>query len=65
MIIKDRAKSWISGGKPPSTTGPIEFDEMCCVCEKYIPNDALILRHIATNHIICLICLTHIAEIKE
>jgi hypothetical protein len=64
MIVRDNAKSWTSGGKAPSQMMAIEFDEQCCMCEKYIPNNARVLRHDKTRHILCVSCLVGIAELK-
>lgn len=61
MVIKDKAKSHISSNVPPSMSAAIEFEEICCLCDRDIPNDALVLRHTGTRNIICLFCLTDIA----
>lgn len=64
-IIKSKAKSRTVGGEVPSQTGKIEFDELCCICTRDVPNDALVLRKVESNNIICLFCLVEIALIKQ
>jgi len=64
MIIKDKAKSHFTSNEPPSQTCTIEFEEMCCICDKNIPNDAIVLRKKENGHIICIFCLVDIAQIK-
>lgn len=34
----------------------------CCVCGKVRPEDALVIKHVETGRIICVICITEIAE---
>lgn len=36
----------------------------CCVCGRIIPEDKFVLKHEETGRVICLICLTEIAEIE-
>lgn len=42
-----------------------KLTETCCICDKDIPNGAMVIRKVENNNIICLICLTDIAEIEE
>jgi hypothetical protein len=64
MITKSFARSNISGGDPPSQTIPIEFEELCVLCEKPIPHGRVVLRKSENNNIICLLCIVEIAEVK-
>ena len=64
MIIKSGAKSHYTSNEPPSMTCRIEFEEICSVCDKEIPEGALVLRKVETNNIICLLCVIDIAEIQ-
>ena len=64
MIVKDTTKSTIRGGQPPSRSVQIEFEEICSMCDKEIPNNKLCLRHVTTGNVLCLLCLVAIAEMK-
>lgn len=48
----------------PRQTGIIVFDETCCLCNRNIPDGKMVLRHIETKKIICLLCLVDMAEIN-
>jgi hypothetical protein len=43
----------------------IEVDEECWICGRIIPDGHIILRHIETNNIICLICIAEIASVGD
>ena len=64
IMSKSFARSRIIGGKPPSTTSPIKFEEICCVCDKEIPDGKLVIRHKKSENIICLFCLVGLAEVE-
>ena len=64
IITKSYARSRIVGGTSPLTTIPIEFEEICCVCNKEISNSKMVLRHRETKNVICLFCILAIAEIE-
>lgn len=55
-----QAQSRIVGGKPPSTTGPIEFEQQCCVCEQYIADKTNVLLKTESKNIICMDCALEI-----
>jgi hypothetical protein len=63
MIFKDIAKSKFYPQHYPYAS--IEDDEKCCICNKKIPKSSLILRKKENSNIICLICITEIAEVDK
>lgn len=65
MIKRDIAQSSIGKSNSPTTTRLISFDEMCCLCEKYIPDGSVVLRKVENRNIICLVCLADIALVEE
>jgi hypothetical protein len=66
MIVKDTTRSKIMGnsGQLLATTGRIEFEEVCGICDKEIPNRQPCLRHLKSQNIICLECLKSIADLR-
>ena len=64
MIKKSTSKSRISHNISPNLNKVIEFEEICYLCNKEIPEGKLVLRHEVTRNIICLFCLIKIAEIQ-
>lgn len=61
MIIRSQAKSYFTGENPDDKIA----NEKCRLCNRKIPNNALVLRHTTTKSIICLLCLVDIAELSE
>jgi hypothetical protein len=60
MIYKSRTKSVMTYkvyGKDET-----QVDEKCSLCDKELPGGALVLRKNETNKVICVLCLTEIAE---
>lgn len=55
IITKSYARSHLSG--------VIIFDEMCCICDRNIPEGKLVLRYRVNNRVICLLCIVAIAEV--
>lgn len=64
MIERSQAKSHVTDSTPPSMSCAIEFEEICCICDKDIPNGSIVLRKVETKHIICVLCLLEIAQVK-
>lgn len=66
MIRKSTAHSNTGSDKPlvPPMNANIEFEEVCALCDKEIPNGRLVLRHTTTGNILCIFCIVDIAAIE-
>lgn len=60
---KSTARSGISKPDMPSVLIPLEFEEQCSLCDRYIEDGRVVLRHELTRNIICALCLVGIAEV--
>jgi hypothetical protein len=43
----------------------LEIEEECWMCGREVPEGHIVLRHEETNNVLCLICITEIAEVND
>lgn len=63
IIIKDKARSHITGGSRFSTHSKVEFEECCSLCEAELKDGTNCLRHVVTKRVLCVPCLAEIAKL--
>lgn len=62
MFKKSTAHNHVNHDMSKLATAVVH-NEKCASCNHDIPEGRLVLRHVESNHIICVICLAELAEV--